>query len=209
MDDRIQWALDGELHRDQLTAAEQAALREAEMQIDAVRRAIPHPEVPDLAPVVLDRVNASSARKPIRASGVPRALRWRDRLSRAPGFGLRPAWGLAAAALFVLAFALGRATTPSAPGRQPVLTQFMLVAPDAQQVALAGDFTEWAPSHPMTRSGPGVWTVVVPLEPGIHNYAFVVDGEQWTPDPNAPAVDDGFGGLNSRLAVLAPDDLEP
>jgi hypothetical protein len=27
-------------------------------------------------------------------------------------------------------------------------------------------------------------------------------------DPNAPAVDDGFGGLNSRLAVLAPDDAE-
>ena len=27
------------------------------------------------------------------------------------------------------------------------------------------------------------------------------------PDPNAPAVDDGFGGLNSRLAVLAPDEV--
>jgi hypothetical protein len=56
----------------------------------------------------------------------------------------------------------------------------------------------------MTRTGPGVWTVVVPLEPGIHNYAFIVDGERWVPDPNAPAVDDGFGGMNSRLAVLAP-----
>jgi len=53
-----------------------------------------------------------------------------------------------------------------------------------------------------------VWTVVVPLEPGIHDYAFVVNGGQWVPDPNAPAFEDGFGGLNSRIAVITPDRAE-
>ncbi len=50
-----------------------------------------------------------------------------------------------------------------------------------------------------------MWSVTVPLEPGVHDYAFVVDGEQWRPDPLAPSVDDGFGGTNSRLALLPPD----
>jgi hypothetical protein len=57
----------------------------------------------------------------------------------------------------------------------------------------------------MTRSGPELWTVVVPLEPGIHTYSFVIDGKRWIADPNAPAFDDGFGGTNSRVAVLMPD----
>ena len=32
-----------------------------------------------------------------------------------------------------------------------------------------------------------------------------VDGERWTLDPLAPTVADGFGGENSRVAVLAPE----
>jgi hypothetical protein len=39
----------------------------------------------------------------------------------------------------------------------------------------------------------------------VHDYAFIVDGERWIADPMAPAVADGFGGLNSRIAVLPPD----
>jgi len=90
-----------------------------------------------------------------------------------------------------------------------VLVQFRLDAPQASEVALAGEFTEWQPIYPLKRSEPGIWTVVVPLEPGIHDYAFIVDGERWLPDPMAPAVEDGFGGLNSRIAVLTPDRRRP
>jgi 1,4-alpha-glucan branching enzyme len=91
------------------------------------------------------------------------------------------------------------------PSPSKVLVQFRLDAPAAHTVTLAGDFTKWQPKYELTRSAPGVWTIVVPLDPGVHDYAFVVDGNLWTPDPMAPAIADGFGGLNSRVAVLSPD----
>jgi len=97
----------------------------------------------------------------------------------------------------------GPAAIAQAP--QQVFTQFVLSAPAAKRVAVAGDFSGWKPVHVMTRSEAGVWTVVVPLDPGVHDYAFVVDGERWVPDPKAPTVNDGFGGVNSRLAVMSPD----
>jgi 1,4-alpha-glucan branching enzyme len=124
-------------------------------------------------------------------------------------FRWRPAYALAAAALLVAVlvgtrFFGGNSSTLVATGQQ-VLVQFRLEAPDADQVNLAGDFTEWKPAHSLRKSSGGVWTVVVPLDPGVHDYAFVVDGQRWIPDPLAPAVADGFGGMNSRLAVLTPD----
>jgi 1,4-alpha-glucan branching enzyme len=86
-----------------------------------------------------------------------------------------------------------------------VLVHFQFEAPAATEVRLAGDFSSWQPTHTMSRSEAGVWSVVVPLSPGIHEYAFVVDGTRWQVDPGAPAVADGFGGHNSRVAVLTPD----
>jgi hypothetical protein len=217
MDDRTQRALDGELPRDRLTAAEAADLAAAEAEISAVLRAVPMQALPDLAPAVMRRIEeaqaqqatpahaATAARTPV--SPVHTLLDWIWK-PRPISIGWRPAYGLAAAAVLVLALIAGRETALGPQGPQQVLTQFLLNAPDAREVTLAGDFTGWKPAHQLTRTEPGVWTVVVPLDPGIHNYAFVVDGEQWVPDPNAPAVDDGFGGLNSRLAVLAPDEAE-
>jgi hypothetical protein len=126
---------------------------------------------------------------------------------RSISIGWRPAYALAAAVLLAVVIT-ANALRPGRvllPGPQQVLTQFVLTAPDAKKVALAGDFTGWQPAFTMTRTDPGVWTVVIPLDPGIHQYSFVVDGERWIPDPAAPSVNDGFGGLNSRIAVLAPD----
>jgi 1,4-alpha-glucan branching enzyme len=86
--------------------------------------------------------------------------------------------------------------------------QFRLDAPGAREVALAGDFTDWEPTYVLRHSGRGVWTVVAPLAPGVHSYAFVINGERWVPDPMAPAIEDGFGGLNSRVAIITPDRQE-
>jgi hypothetical protein len=85
-----------------------------------------------------------------------------------------------------------------------VFVQFRLDAPDAGGVRLAGSFTGWEPEHTLHQMAPGIWSILVPLEPGVHDYVFVVDGEEWVVDPAAPAVDDGFGGVNSRLSVLLP-----
>jgi hypothetical protein len=80
--------------------------------------------------------------------------------------------------------------------------KFTFVAPSAKQVTLVGDFNDWdVSSTPMARSG-SVWTVVVPMAAGRHQYSYVVDGKSWSSDPNAPsAPDDGFGHTNSVKIV--------
>lgn len=80
--------------------------------------------------------------------------------------------------------------------------KFTFVAPSAKQVFLVGDFNDWDVSKtPMAPSG-GMWTVVVPMTAGRHQYSFVVDGKSWSNDPNAPsAPDDGFGHTNSVKIV--------
>jgi 1,4-alpha-glucan branching enzyme len=96
---------------------------------------------------------------------------------------------------------LGR--SPAADGPAPVTVRFVLVAPDAHQVTVAGTFNQWdAAATPLVRSGTaGVWTATLSLPAGEHQYAFVVDGARWVPDPSAPAVNDGFGRRNSVLAL--------
>ena len=39
----------------------------------------------------------------------------------------------------------------------------------------------------------------------MYQYKFVVNGKDWTPDPNAPRFDDGNGNINSLLTVAPAD----
>jgi hypothetical protein len=94
----------------------------------------------------------------------------------------------------------------SPPGRDSVRdgVKFVLVAPQAARVSLVGDFNNWDPAAtPMERTPTGgTWSVIVPLSAGRHEYAFVVDGKQWLPDPSAPlAPVDGLGAPNSVVLV--------
>jgi 1,4-alpha-glucan branching enzyme len=73
--------------------------------------------------------------------------------------------------------------------------RFALRAPGAGRVALVGDFNRWDPAAtplaPAAGGGPvGEWEVEVPLTPGRHAYAFVVDGGGWVLDPAAPSERD-------------------
>ena len=65
------------------------------------------------------------------------------------------------------------------------IVQFMLTAPAASRVMLAGDFNGWDPrSTPMARdSRDGRWAITLALAPGRHHYAYVVDDTQWVRDP--------------------------
>lgn len=77
---------------------------------------------------------------------------------------------------------IGTLDTVAATIRDTVrLVQFMLVAPTASRVALAGDFNAWDPrATPLARSGDtGAWSVALALPAGKHRYAFVVDDSQW------------------------------
>ena len=87
--------------------------------------------------------------------------------------------------------------------RDSVFVRFVLYAPGARQVAVAGTFNQWdLNAAPLARAGSsGVWTTTLALPVGQHQYAFVVDGERWVADPAAPAIDDGFGRRNSMVAV--------
>jgi 1,4-alpha-glucan branching enzyme len=61
---------------------------------------------------------------------------------------------------------------------------FSFFAPTAENVELVGDFTGWQ-QNPITlkKQKDGTWKATVPLEPGLHEYRFVVDG-QWCDDPD-------------------------
>lgn len=190
--------LDGEIPLDALP---EELRREAEAW-RAIEAILSGPEVrapATLAPRVLQRVRETR----------PRAgfVRWL--VAPRP---LRPVAVLAAAAIaFFMAFPVARLITdaprpvPSAVAPKAVFVQFVLHAPGATSVAVAGDFNEWsAEGFALTdEDGDGIWTGLFPISQGIHKYMFVVDGEEWVTDPFATGyVDDGFGGRNALLEVL-------
>jgi len=209
-EDRLNAVLDGDLDPARLGFAERRALADGEALIRDVLGSIPAGRPPDLAGAVQERIAAGRFRPRRGLIHIVGGWLWRP---RHVALAWRQAYALPG--LLLLGALLTTTPEPAVPTPipavdtartvHPVLVQFRLDAPAAQHVTLAGDFTLWRPEYALTRSGPGVWTVVVPLDPGVHDYAFVVDGETWVPDPMAPAVDDGFGGLNSRVSVLAPD----
>jgi enterochelin esterase-like enzyme len=79
---------------------------------------------------------------------------------------------------------------------------FALKAPQAREVFLAGEMTEWdAGKRPMARGEDGVWRLTVELAPGQWLYKFVVDG-RWVQDPGTDEHDnDGRGGQHSFVFV--------
>lgn len=116
---------------------------------------------------------------------------------------------------FGLTVALKTFLTPAAPAQTAaapktsatvyVQVRFTLTAGDAESVALVGDFTEWNTSEIVLEDpeGDGIWEVEIQLRKGdVYEYNFVIDGEEWIPDPNAlMQVDDGFGGQSSLLTL--------
>lgn len=221
MDERLQAALDGELTPDELTAPERAGRAAFSARVSALRADMGRRAPADMDAAVMRRIHELGL-EPLPATAEPLLHRAARKAWAAREFRLhvRPVYGLAAAAvLAVLLVAggamLGRyapgqtqgasitAAEPAAPSGA-VYVQFRLEAGNATNVALAGSFSDWRPAHGMVQSVDGVWTLLLALPPGVHDYGFVVDGEQWVPDPYAPQVDDGFGGVNSRLTVLTP-----
>ena len=85
-----------------------------------------------------------------------------------------------------------------------VWIRFMYTNNTADSVAVAGDFSQWdlVPLSPRTVNGETVWTGLVPVSQGEHEYQFVINGERWVPDPLAPIKrGDGFGTKNAVLKI--------
>lgn len=218
MTERVDLAADGEWPPDELTDAERSELRAAMQYADALRESLSAGMPADLDQRVMRRVRQLGLEPlPAAAAAAPRPLRrvasalWDRHEVR---FALRPAYALAAVLLLALVPVMDRVLAPQpappfAAGDADltrVFVQFSLRAEGATHVALAGSFTNWEPSHALHPAADGVWTLMLPLEPGVHDYSFIVDGERWVADPYAPHVADGFGGVNSRITLLAAAD---
>lgn len=80
--------------------------------------------------------------------------------------------------------------------------RFVLIDSAARTVSIVGDFNEWRPDKtPLIAPKPGVWSVSLPLAPGRHEYAFIVDGKRWVVDPASIQSSDEFGTESSVLLV--------
>lgn len=79
---------------------------------------------------------------------------------------------------------------------------FALHAPEAEEVRLAGSFTNWDQAAlSLRRQKNGTWVKTVSLPPGAYEYRFVVDG-QWRDDPNCPTRKlNSFGSQNCIRVV--------
>jgi len=199
--------LDGDVPVESLEAADREAADEWTRMVSAFRTSAPRGSAPPwLEQKVMGEIEALS-----QPGSIGRLFAW---LIDPTSIRVTPlAAGLVAAA-FALVIALpNRAPAPSAdssPGSSTgvesiTYVQFVLEAPGASTVAVAGDFSDWEPSFRLEDAdGDGVWTGRVPVRPGVHGYMFLIDGTQWQTDPYADRYqDDGFGNRNAILAVAA------
>jgi hypothetical protein len=207
MSDRIDDYLEGRISRSALSRDEQAEADAALRAITLSRELLAERSAPDVTSSVMSRIG--DVEQPGRASGttlgrVLMAL-WAPREVR-----VRPVMAvLVAAAVLALLWI----QTPLAPMRPQVLpsaspqvfVQFRLQANDARRVQLAGSFTEWQPRYELHENTSGYWTAMVPLSEGVHDYAFLIDGERWVADPYSAQVSDGFGSTNSRVTLLVSE----
>ena len=203
----VKQLLDGELSLAELPPELRAEGAEALRLIGAVDRrpVVLSAALDDRVMAVVRQHAASRTRRAWHWLTAPRDVELRLRL--------RPVvWaGALAIAAGVALLLLGRvpasapvpASVARSGARDSVFVRFVLYAPGARHVAVAGTFNQWdLNAAPLARAGSsGVWTTTLALPVGQHQYAFVVDGERWVADPAAPAIDDGFGRRNSMVAV--------
>lgn len=162
-------------------------------------------------------VAALQADRPLPDARPARAERPRSWWRTPRTIQLSPAWGLALAASLAVVVSLGTlglARLRTAGTANPALAvrtvhdtvnmvRFIFTDPHAQRVALVGDFNAWdAGQTPLARvGGEGAWVATLPVAPGRHEYAFIVNGSEWHTDPAAPATTDDFDTNSSIIQV--------
>lgn len=200
MNAELQRYLDGELPFDDLPVGLQDEARRWDQVLGEVEAG---GGVAPGAPAWIEDAVMTAVSSEGRESRIGRWARWliRPRSVRvSPLFG-----GLAAAAVAALVLLPRGGDAPN--GSRTVATvyvQFVMEAPAARSVAVAGDFNDWEAGHELSDpDGDGVWTGRVAVQPGIHEYMFVIDGDEWVTPPGAEGYrDDGFGSRNAVVTVL-------
>jgi hypothetical protein len=131
-------------------------------------------------------------------------------VSRAPIMSFAIAAGFAfMVAVSTLAVARGASVSRWLAGRADTVhvIRFVYLDPSATAIDVVGDFNGWgARKIPLTANADGVWSASVALPAGAHEYAFVVNHDQWVSDPAAALSSrDEFGTPTSRMRVGAVD----
>jgi 1,4-alpha-glucan branching enzyme len=103
---------------------------------------------------------------------------------------------------------VARGTKPAPPAAGPadkkVVANFDLMAPNAKEVLVTGDFTSWSSTGiTMKKGANGQWKTSINLKPGKYEYKFIVDGQWWNDPNNKATVGNSFGSLNSVKVVNA------
>jgi len=108
-------------------------------------------------------------------------------------------WALILVAAIITSISLS-ASLIMKPRASVVTVRFKVSAPEASSVSVAGDFNDWDTcTHRLTREA-GYWKTSIRLKPGRYHYMFIIDGEEWIPDPEANEyVDNGYGSINAVL----------
>jgi hypothetical protein len=182
----------------------------------AARLRAPEHVDPSFDERLMERVRAEGgALYPQRADSAQRWWRTERVFRIAPVTAMALAAGIAAI-IAVSGIAIGSRISRVTPvaanagataGRDTVqIVRFVFVDAGAKRVELVGDFNEWAKgATQLSRSGaPGVWAVSVPLSPGRHEYAFIINGSRWVADPFAAKSSDDFGTESSVIRVETP-----
>jgi hypothetical protein len=93
-------------------------------------------------------------------------------------------------------------------GAERMAVTFVFRAPGASRVSLVGDFNGWDPkATPLRRASLGdTWIAQVRLERGLHAYAFVIDGSDWSADPSAPLAAEAIFGRRNSVVVVGEGD---
>ena len=204
--------LDGEVSLAELPSELRAEGEEALRVVGAADRGpvALSPTLDERVMAVVRRHAASPGRRAWRWFNTPREVELRLHVRRWTVWGGALSAAAAAAGIAVLlvraagsTFAPGSTVAVRRAAPESMYVRFVLYAPTARQVAVAGTFNQWdRNAAPLVAAGTsGVWTTTLALPVGQHQYAFVVDGVRWIVDPTAPAVDDGFGQRNSLVAV--------
>lgn len=150
-----------------------------------------------------NRLSLAPHQPPARADSLADAVMTAIDRQRKPFVSFGPILAVAAALIFAVGLGLGIFFTRL--NSDKITVAFVLDAPDASSVYLAGDFNRWSgEGYALRKTGrDGKWEIKIPLERGrVYVYNFVINGTEWIADPAAEVrVDDGFGGSGSLLRL--------
>ncbi len=82
------------------------------------------------------------------------------------------------------------------PTEQPAAnaTEFLMCAPEAKAVSVAGTFNDWrVDANPLTRDPDGTWRTSLALAPGRYEFKYIIDGK-WCCEPGFDGMYEGRGG---------------